>query len=226
MLRDTNLIEFVDTDFAYDAGDTILRGVSLDVVTGAFHLLLGGPGSGKSTLLALCHGGLAPSRGAVLQFGAEHLGAARRAELRLRIGVVETRSRFLDHLDLRDNIALPLLAGGIDPEGRAADIAALLDWTGLGDRGSSRPAALTAGERQRAAVGRAVILDPALILADDPGLGLDRDETAALMGLFLDLGRMGRTVLLATRDAALADWLAGQIDVRGYRLANGRLEAA
>jgi cell division transport system ATP-binding protein len=220
------LIEFENVGFARGPAE-ILRAVTLSLEPGLVHLVLGEPGAGKSTLIGLCHGGLRPTRGMVRHFG-QPLPRGRDgvAALRRRIGVVERGAGFVPHLSLRDNIAVPLVAAGGCPDGRDEDIAALIAWTGLGGRAGLPPRALAAAERQRAAVARAVILDPAVIVADDPAAGLAPDEAEALMALFVDLGRMGRTVLIATGAPELAAWVAARTEVRAWRLAAGALEAA
>lgn len=220
------MIDFDSAGFARGPSE-ILRGVSLSLEAGTMHLVLGGPGAGKSTLIGLAHAGLRPTEGTVRHFGRTiGAGSDAVAAVRRRLGVVERDARFLAHLSLRENVAAPLVASGGDPEARADDVAALLAWTGLATQADAPPAALTAGERQRAAVARAVILDPEVVVADDPAVGLTDAEAEALLGLVVDLARMGRTVLLATQEVDRAGWIAERMRVRAFRLAAGRLEAA
>jgi cell division transport system ATP-binding protein len=221
------LIDFDDVGFARGPTE-VLDAVTLRILPGRACLVIGGTGAGKSTLIALCHGGLRPSRGTLRHFGAllPPRDRVAVADLRRRVGVVERGARFLPHASLRDNVVAPLVAQGIDPAARAGDIDALVAWVGLAGRAEAKPVAATAGERQRAALARAVILDPEVIVADDPAAGLDPAEAAALLGLFADLARMGRGLLVAVQDEGQAAWLAERATMTPFRLADRSLEAA
>lgn len=220
------VIDFDDAGFTRGTAE-ILREVDLSLEPGTVYLVQGGPGTGKSTLIALAHGGLRPTTGEVRHFGrAIGRGSDAVAAARRRIGIIERDARLLDHLTLRQNVAAPLVASGADPQTRADDITALLAWTGLAAKADAPVTSLTPGERQRSAVARAVILDPEVILADDPAAGLTAEEAEAVAALLVDLGRMGRTVLLTTQDADFAGWIAARTAVRTFRLRAGTLEAA
>jgi cell division transport system ATP-binding protein len=221
------LIEFDRAGFDHGSHE-VLGSVCWTLGPGAFHIVVGSSGSGKSTLVGLCHGGLAPARGSVRHFG-ERLPRHDRdaiAALRRRIGVIEQRPRFLPHVDVTANVAAPLLVVEGSAEARAADIEALLAWTGLDGRGSARPGALSAAERRRAAIARAVMLDPEVIVADDPLAPLDAETAGSVLTLFIDLARMGRAVLMTCSDAAFAGWAAARSEARVFSLSNGTLEAA
>jgi cell division transport system ATP-binding protein len=217
------LIDFDEASFGYGQR-TVLEGVSLALEPGSFQILLGPSGAGKTTFVRLCYRDLAPTAGTLRFFGAALRPGDRDAVagLRRRIGVLHQESRFLDHLPLIENIALPLRAGGIAEDLRAGDLAALLEWVDLADRAAAPPSTLTAAERQRAALARAVILSPELILADEPTGGVDRTTARGLMTLLADLNRMGKTVLVATHDAGLAEGVPGALLLR---LEEGRVWA-
>ncbi len=220
------MIEFEDAGFNYGA-KAVLRGLTLSLAPGAFHVLLGASGSGKTTLLRLCYLDLVPSSGRVLWSGR----AIRRndriaiASLRRSIGVVPRDPGFLDHLTVAQNIALPLAVSGVRPEERAADLQALVEWVDLGGRGEQAPCELTAAERRRAALARAVILSPEIILADEPTAAGDRDAGERLLELLVELHRMGKTVLIATHDPEVLDVLDGEVEAVLLHLADGRVSA-
>ena len=178
------MIEFEEAGFSYGAR-TVLSGVSLSLIPGAFHFLIGFAGAGKTTLLRLCYLDLVPTVGTVRHFG-RAIGARDRnaiARLRRSVGVVQEECHLIDHLSLAENVALPLSVSGIAPEERADDVAALLAWVELGHRARALPGELDRGERRRAALARAVILSPEVILADEPTGGVDATTARGLMTL-------------------------------------------
>ena len=219
------MIDFEDASFSHGQR-TVLEEVTLALEPGSFQMLLGPSGAGKSTFVRLCYLDLAPTAGRVRFFGRPVRAGDRDtvADVRRRIGVVQQDGLFLDHLSLIENIALPLRASGIATEVRAADLDALLEWVELRDRALARPASLTAGERQRAALARAVILSPEVILADEPTGSIDWEEALHLVGLLVELNRMGKTVLLATHDPNVVHAVEGRVPVRVLRLAGHRVE--
>jgi cell division transport system ATP-binding protein len=224
-VEQNRLIDFEDASFSYGQR-TVLADVTLALAPGSFQILLGPSGAGKSTLVRLCWLDLVPTAGRIRFFGRPVRQGDRDtvADLRRRIGVIGQDNVFLDHLTLIDNIALPLRASGIASDLRAADLDALLEWVELRERGLALPAALTAGERQRAALARAVILSPEIILADEPTGNVDWDEALRLVDLLVELNRMGKTVLLATHDPNLVEAVGGRVPVQILRLAGARVE--
>ncbi len=218
------MIEFDEAGFSRGRF-VVLQDLTLTLSPGAFHVLYGEPGSGKTTFLRLCRLDLAPTSGSIRFFGG-HIDPRNRnavADLRRSLGVLETEPGFLDHLPVAANVALPLTAGGFGAAGRADDLRALLEWTDLGGLADALPTDLTRGERQRAALARALILSPALLLADDPTAGLDPAGRERMLGLLVDLHRMGKTILLATADAALIHDAADRTALRLLHLAGGRI---
>ncbi len=209
--------------FPTPAGDLeVLAGVDLTVGAGEVVAVLGPSGSGKSTLLHVLAGLDRPDRGEVRWDGFpvhEHRPqtlARRRART---LGLVFQNHYLLKELSLLENVLLPgRIVGEVDGE-RAR---ALLERVGLTQRASAVPGKVSGGERQRAAVARALALRPPLLLADEPTGSLDRASAERVFTLLLELAReQGTAVVLVTHDEALVERLP-----RRYRLLAGRLEPA
>ena len=199
---------------------TALAAVDLAVGEGEFVCLRGPSGSGKSTLLFVLGAMLQPSSGRVRVAGRElaGLGARGRAALRAEhVGFVFQSFHLLPYLDALGN----LLVAGAGRRGRAPRRRAeeLLERVGLGGRAEHRPAELSAGERQRLALARALVNEPALVLADEPTGNLDPASAAAVLELLGEAHREGRTVVLVTHGR-----LAAGLAERTLHLREGRLE--
>jgi cell division transport system ATP-binding protein len=148
---------------------------------------------------------------------------ARRRELpalRRRIGVVFQDFRLLAHLSAFDNIALPLRIAGRAELALRADVTEMLRWVGLEARAESLPPELSGGEQQRIAIARAVVMRPALLLADEPTGNLDAVQSRRVLSLLQEMHRMGTTVVVATHSESLVNAYPGP----ALRLADGRLE--
>jgi cell division transport system ATP-binding protein len=167
---------------------------------------------------------LKASRGLIFVFGENiaDLPPSGRAALRRRIGIVFQDFRLLDHLTTWENVALPLRVMGRKEADYAEDVTDLLRWVGLGDRIHAYPEILSGGEKQRAAIARAVIGRPELLLADEPTGNVDPAIGNRLLRLFVELNRLGTSVVLATHDYALMD----QLDAPRLMLYEGRLQVA
>jgi cell division transport system ATP-binding protein len=205
----------------------VLHRTTLAFAPGSLNVLVGASGAGKTTLLRLCYLDLAPTEGRIRLFGhpVAHRTRNTIASLRRTIGVLPQDRRMLEHLSLIDNVALPLRVSGGAPEGRAGDLKALLEWVALADRADALPAELSGGERGRAALARAVILSPEIILADEPAERADRESAERLLALLIELNQMGKTVLVATHDRGLARSVAIRAPARLFVLEGGRIEA-
>ena len=201
------MIRFENVGLRYGMGPEVLRDVSFHVARGSFHFLTGPSGAGKTSLLRLLFLSLRPTRGLISLFGSDVSAMEREAlpGLRKRIGVVFQDFRLLDHLSTYENIALPLRVAGQAENSYRNDVVELLKWVGLGERMQSLPPVLSGGEKQRAAIARAVIGQPELLLADEPTGNVDPKMAKRLLRLFLELNRLGTTVIIATHDVSLMD---------------------
>ena len=213
------IVAFDDVSFRYDGGSAVLNELSFRLEAGSFHFLSGASGAGKTTLIRLILMSLKPSRGAVRLFGADttRLSPALLTSTRRRMGIVFQDFRLLDHLTTYQNVALPLVVQGYDESAFRGEVVELLQWVDLGDRLDAYPATLSGGEKQRAAIARAVIAKPELVLADEPTGNVDPDLARRLMHLFLELNRLGTSVVIATHDVALMN----QIDASRLILVRG-----
>jgi cell division transport system ATP-binding protein len=201
------LIEFANVGLRYAQGPEILRDLSFRIDPGSFHFLTGPSGSGKTSLLKLLLLSLKPTRGNVTMFGEDvtSLDHDRLLLMRRHIGIVFQEFRLLDHLTTFENVALPLRVLGQPESQYRANVEELLEWVGLGERMDAHPALLSGGEKQRAAIARAVIGRPDILLADEPTGNLDPELSVRLVTLFAELNRTGTTIILATHELALLD---------------------
>jgi cell division transport system ATP-binding protein len=221
------VIELENVAYSYGGGE-LLSDISVRLQPGSFHFLTGPSGAGKTTLLKLCYGALLPTAGVLRLFETDLRGLDRDqvALMRRRIGVVHQDCRFLDHLPLADNVALPLMVSGREVAQEAANLAELLAWVGLTNRADARPPELSGGERQRAALARALIMSPDVILADEPTGNVDWEMSQRLLQLLVELNRMGKTVLIASHDLQLIRSAKTQVQARVLRISNRRLQLA
>ena len=196
------MIEFENVGMRYGGGPEILHDVSFTLEEGAFAFLTGASGAGKTTLLKLMYLGLRPTRGLIRMFGHDMatLPRGQIPAIRRRIGVVFQDFRLLDHLTTFENVALPLFVDGQKPGQYADDVMELLAWVGLGDHANAYPEVLSGGEKQRAAIARAIVGKPEILLADEPTGNVDPQLARRLMRLFSALNEQGTTVVIATHD--------------------------
>ena len=203
-------------------GRKILSDLSFAIPPDSFQFLTGPSGAGKTSLLRLMLMSLKPTRGLVRLFGQEASQIPRSSmpEIRRKVGVVFQDFRLLDHLTTYENVALPLKVRGKDESSYQRDVTELLKWVGLGERMHALPPVLSGGEKQRAAIARALIDQPQVLLADEPTGNVDPPMARRLLRLFIELHRSGTSVVIATHDMGLMD----QYQARRLVLNEGRLQ--
>ena len=199
-MSSNNIIEMDNVGIRYDQGPEILSDIKLALTKGSFHFLTGQSGAGKTSLLSLMYLAQKPSRGQinVFNYNINFTNRDQLASLRRRIGVVFQDFRLLDHLSAFDNVALPLRVGGMDEREIKKRVTELLTWVELDTHMFDKTSTLSGGEKQRVAIARAVINRPDLLLADEPTGNVDNIIANKLMKLFVELNKLGTTVVIAT----------------------------
>ncbi len=201
------MLTFEGVSLRYNIGPEIFSDLEFTIAPQSFQFLTGPSGAGKTTLLRMMMLSLKPSRGAIRIFGedAAKLDKDALVAMRRRIGVVFQDFRLLDHLTTYENVALPLHVTGQSERAYRAEVVELLHWVGLGDRIDALPETLSGGEKQRAAIARALIVRPELLLADEPTGNVDPTMARRLLRLFVELHKSGTAVVIATHDVSLMD---------------------
>jgi cell division transport system ATP-binding protein len=216
-----SLLRFDNVSKRYPGGHEALSELSFEVAAGEMLFVTGHSGAGKSTLLRLIHLGERPSRGAVLVAG-RNLNQVGRRELprhRRQVGVVFQDHRLLADRSVFDNVALPLLIAGVPRADIGRRVRTVLDRVGLLERERALPPTLSTGEQQRVGIARAVVAQPALLVADEPTGNLDPQLATEVMALFAALPALGTTVLVASHDLPLVKRMGKRVIV----LDHGRL---
>jgi ABC-type lipoprotein export system ATPase subunit len=231
MTAPSPLIELQRVSRIYQMGHLdvpALDDVSLSIDQGEFVAIAGPSGSGKSTMMNILGCLDRPTRGSYRLAGTPvaELDDDALAKLRSRtIGFVFQSYNLLPRTSAIDNVATPLLYQGVGRGERQRRARAVLDRLGLGDRARHEPTELSGGQQQRVAVARALVTEPALILADEPTGNLDSHAGAEVIALLRELHDSGRTVVLITHDASVAAMADRQIHLLDGRIANGRVAA-
>jgi putative ABC transport system ATP-binding protein len=204
------LITLRDIGRKYVIGTEIihaLKSVSLTINKGEFVALMGPSGSGKSTLMNILGCLDTPSKGEYILNGinVSHMTDNELAEVRnTEIGFVFQTFNLLPRNTALDNVALPLIYAGVSKEKRQERAKKTLENVGLGNRIDHKPNELSGGQRQRVAVARALINNPAIILADEPTGNLDTKTSIEIMGLIEDIHAKGNTIILVTHEEDIA----------------------
>jgi cell division transport system ATP-binding protein len=200
-----SVLRFDNVSKQYPGGHVALADVSFEVQAGEMLFVTGHSGAGKSTLLKLIHLAERPSRGTVL-FDDRNLRKVRGRRVsmhRRQVGVVFQDHRLLTDRSVYDNVALPLILRGMRRGEIGRRVRSVLDRLGLAARERALPTQLSAGEQQRVGIARAVVAEPALLVADEPTGNLDPTLSAEIMALFESLPERGTSVLVASHDLGL-----------------------
>jgi putative ABC transport system ATP-binding protein len=233
VMQPTSLIEMHQITKTYVMGDQevhALRGVDLRIDEGEFVAIMGASGSGKSTMMNILGCLDRPSAGQYFLAGREvaTLSDDEQALMRNRtIGFVFQSFNLLRRTSALKNVELPLIYAGVPIRERAERARAALEQVGLGKRLDHHPSQLSGGQQQRVAVARALVTDPALILADEPTGNLDSQVSAEVMTLFENLNIRGLTVVLVTHESDIAHYAKRVIRMRdGYVLHDSQRDSA
>jgi cell division transport system ATP-binding protein len=215
------MIRFENVNLRYGTGEDILKNLNFHIAPNSFQFLTGPSGAGKTSLMKLIFLNLKPSKGLVSVFGEKtnRLSKDELSLLRRRMGIVFQDFKLLDHLTTYENVALPLMVQGREEATYRAEVRELLGWVGLGERIHAFPPILSGGEKQRAAIARALIVRPELLLADEPTGNVDSPLAKRLLRLFIELHRSGTSVVIATHDLDLMN----QYDARRLVLEEGEI---
>ncbi|HEY2273649.1 MAG TPA: ABC transporter ATP-binding protein [Jatrophihabitantaceae bacterium] len=214
------IIALRDVHKVYRSGSlevAALRGVSLEIAAGEYVAIMGPSGSGKSTLMHII-GCLDVATSGSYQLAGEDVSDMSEIDLAAvrneRIGFVFQQFNLLASLSAWRNVELPLVYAGVTRDERRRRAIEALGRVGLDDRVEHRPGELSGGQQQRVAVARALVTEPALILADEPTGNLDSHSTADVLALFDELCASGRTIVLITHEAEVADHARRVVRVR------------
>ena len=186
----------------YSISRDIFNDITLNISEGDFYCVTGSSGAGKSTFLKLLSSSLKPTSGNI-SFNGSNLNNIAQNKLyhvKRQIGFVFQDFRLLPHLTTYENVALPLKVQNKKEKNYKMDVVELLNWVNLEHCTHSYPNYLSGGEQQRAAIARAVITSPKLILADEPTGNVDNENTKKILSLFNEMNKLGTTVIIATHD--------------------------
>ena len=207
-MENKTTISFANVSANYDNGHDVLTDVSFNISSGAFYFLTGASGAGKTTLLRLIYQLHKPSKGTIKVFGKDCDGISHDdiSQLRHKMAIVFQEYSLISHMSVFDNVALPLRVRGFNNEKIKKLVTKTLEWVGLGKYANSYPVELSGGQQQRVSVARAIIIQPSILLADEPTGNLDDENASRLMELFIQMNKLfGTTVILATHNKKLLD---------------------
>ena len=201
------MIEFTDVVKSYSADTKALRGISMQIEDGEFVYLVGQNGSGKSTIMKLITGELKPTSG-IVHVNGYSVGRIRKREipyLRRTVGVVFQDFRLIENMTVYDNVAFAMRAIGARGREIKDRVPYVLNLVGLDGKAKRHPHELSGGEQQRLAIARALVNNPATIIADEPTGNLDPERSYEIMLLLQEINRLGTTMLVVTHQLDLVE---------------------
>ena len=201
-------ISFANVSANYENGHDVLSDVSFNISGGAFYFLTGASGAGKTTLLRLIYQLHKPSKGQIKLFGQECESLSRDdiSALRHKMAIVFQEYSLISHMTVFENVALPLRVRGFPNDKIKKLVTKTLEWVGLGKFANAYPKELSGGQQQRVSVARAIIIQPSILLADEPTGNLDDENASRLMELFIQMNKtFGTTIILATHNKKLLE---------------------
>ncbi len=201
-------ISFANVSANYENGHDVLSDVSFNISGGAFYFLTGASGAGKTTLLRLIYQLHKPASGQIKLFGQECDSLSRNdiSALRHKMAIVFQEYSLISHMTVFENVALPLRVRGFPNDKIKKLVTKTLEWVGLGKYADVYPLELSGGQQQRVSVARAIIIQPAILLADEPTGNLDDENASRLMELFIQMNKVfGTTIILATHNKKLLE---------------------
>lgn len=204
------LIEFQDVSKVYEMGDSVVRAadhISMQIQRGEFVAIVGQSGSGKSTCMNIIGCLDVPTGGTYLLDGRDvgSLDKNQLAEIRNKmLGFIFQQYNLLPRLTLLENVEVPMMYAGVSKNDRRERAKVALEMVGLGSKISHRPAQLSGGQQQRVSIARALVGEPAVILADEPTGALDSHTGREVLSLLQQLHAAGNTVVLITHDNSIA----------------------
>ena len=201
------MIEFQNVTKTYDNGTEAIRGIDLKIEDGEFVFLVGPSGSGKSTIINLLTAELTPTSGSIHINGFELEGIKKKQipYLRRTVGVIFQDFRLIEKKTVYQNVAFAMRVIGAPEREIRKRVPYVLDLVGLGEKSKSYPDELSGGEQQRVAVARALINNPAMIVADEPTGNLDPGKSLEIMLLLEQINALGTTVIVVTHEADMVD---------------------
>jgi len=208
VMEGKTIISFANVSANYENGHDVLSGVSFNVSSGAFYFLTGASGAGKTTLLRLIYQLHKPSKGQIKLFGQECDSLSRDdiSAMRHKMAIVFQEYSLISHMTVFENVALPLRVRGFPNDKIKKLVTKTLEWVGLGKFADVYPKELSGGQQQRVSVARAIIVQPSILLADEPTGNLDDENASRLMELFIQMNKIfGTTIILATHNRKLME---------------------
>ena len=216
MTNSQPIIDLQNVAVGYNGTD-VLDNVQFQLDSGSFTFITGKSGAGKTTLLSMLYLIKKPSKGILKVFG-QNINFSNRdtlAQMRQRIGVVFQDFRLLESMSVYDNIALPLRVRGMNEKEIYRRVVEVLQWVELHKSINKQCSTLSGGEKQRVAIARAVINRPDILFADEPTGSVDSEIANKLMRLFVELNKVGTTVIISTHNEQLtSSYNYQRIDLR------------